>query len=304
VSNEELESQRWKLLSDLPTARKGFGITAFENQIYVIGGETNRSVSDYVERFDPLTNTWERLADIPIPVTDIHAIVIGGMIYIPGGRLETGETTDVLEVFNPMTEEWQLSAPLPMPLCAYSAVAFEGRIILFGGWDGEKYTNSIFSYDPQTNTWTELGPMQTPRGYAQAEVAGGAIFIMGGVNESGPLDLNQAYFPQRENSGETPWQTRAPMPEPRYAFGLTTVADILHIIGGMGLSESLAPLKYSPQGDTWQSFLPPKTQSWSYLGVTNIEGFIYAMGGEHEDRITHENLAYQAIFTISLPLVK
>lgn len=146
--------------------------------------------------------------------------------------------------------------------------------------------------------------MQTGRMYARAETAGGVIYVVGGFNESGPLDLNEVYYPQRENTGEAPWQIRAPMPEPRYAFGLTNVADILHIVGGVGESDALSPLKYSPQSDTWQDFSQSRQDSWSYMGMTSIEGFLYVLGGQRGDKISAENSAYQAIYTITLPLVQ
>jgi DNA-binding CsgD family transcriptional regulator/N-acetylneuraminic acid mutarotase len=304
TSGAKLESQRWKTLADLPTARTGLAVTTFENQIYTIGGETKDEISDFVERFDPLTNTWERLADKPTPVTDMHALVIGGLIYVPGGRLESGEVTNILEAFDPRSEDWRAMAPLPAPLSAYAAVTFEGKLILFGGWSGEAYTNSVFWYDPQLNVWTEGSEMQIERGYAQAEAAGGAIFIMGGMNQSGSLDLNEAYFPQLENTGETPWQPKASMPEARYAFGLVSVADILHVVGGSGASEELSPLKYFPQTDSWQTFSPATSQSWSHLGLTAIESYLYAMGGKRQDRISADNLSYKAIYTITLPLVE
>jgi DNA-binding CsgD family transcriptional regulator len=304
LTNDESESQRWQILSEMPTPRKGFAVTTFENQIYAIGGETKKEISDFVERFDPLTNTWERLADKPLPVTDIQAVTIGGMIYIPGGRMDSGATTNILEAFDPRTEVWHILAPIPVPLSAYAAVAFEGQMMIFGGWDGEKYSHAVFSYDPQLDVWTEGTAMEMARGFVQAQVAGGVIFVMGGLGETGALDLNEAYYPQRENSEEYPWESRALMPEPRYAFGLTSMADILHVIGGLGEIESLSALKYFPQEDTWGAFLPPEQGPWSHMGVASIEGFLYVLGGQCGDKIVGENLSYRAIYTITLPLVQ
>ena len=116
--------------------------------------------------------------------------------------------------------------------------------------------------------------------------------------------MNEAYFPQRESKEAYPWESRAPMPEPRYAFGLTSVADILHIIGGLGETESLSPLKYFPQEDRWDTFLLPNEGSWSHMGVASIESFLYVLGGQWGDKIVGENLSYQAIYTITLPLVQ
>jgi DNA-binding CsgD family transcriptional regulator len=99
--------QRWQARADLPTARGGLAVAVYENQIYAIGGETTQGVTGMMEQYDAASDTWKALTPKPLPVTDINAAVIGGQIYIPGGRLASGGMTDVLESYDPRRALWE-----------------------------------------------------------------------------------------------------------------------------------------------------------------------------------------------------
>jgi hypothetical protein len=68
---------------------------------------------------------------------DINAVVAGGKIFIPGGKLASGEVTDRFEIYDPLNDNWEKGSPLAIPLSAYAQVAYEGKLELFGGWNGE-----------------------------------------------------------------------------------------------------------------------------------------------------------------------
>jgi hypothetical protein len=176
---------------------------------------------------------------------------------------------------------------------------------LFGGWDGEKFVDSVYVYNPISDEWRELSPMKTARGFAGAAAAGGNIYIIGGINEDGVLDINEVYQPGQEGKTGGPWSTDSPLPEPRYAMGVASVADIIHIIGGIGNADvDLYSLVYFPNTDTWEKFINPYTGKWSQLGLVPLESRLYALGGLLDDTITKQNLAYQAIYTVLFPVVK
>jgi DNA-binding CsgD family transcriptional regulator/N-acetylneuraminic acid mutarotase len=291
--------QRWNELADLPTARSGLAVAGYENQIYAIGGETSEGVTGVVECYDLTADTWGTLTPKPLPVTDVNAAVVGGEIYIPGGRLASGGVTDVLESYDPSGNHWQKRASVPVAISGYALVAFEGKLYIFGGWDGKKFLDSVYEYDPDQNQWRERTPMPTVRGFAGAAVAGGKIYVIGGRDGKGTLAVNEEYLP-----GHDTWLQRAPLPEGRYALGMTSVADILYIIGGEGETNSaLLPLQYVPQQDQWQAFESPFSGSWSRLGVIPTGTHLYALGGSLGEVPMTKNLAYQAIYTILIPAI-
>jgi DNA-binding CsgD family transcriptional regulator len=293
-------SSRWQELAELPTARSGLAVAVYENQIYAIGGETGTEVTGLTEQYNVTTNTWLTLPSKPVPVADINAAVIGGKIYIPGGRLTTGEMTDVLESYDPKLNLWEKHTPLPVALSGYALVAFEGKLYVFGGWDGKNTLAFVYEYYPDLNTWQERTAMSTARAFAGAAGAGGKIYVLGGFDGEKALGINEEYLPD----GDT-WVERTPLPAVRYAMGATSIADLIYIVGGIGKPDSvLPPLQYSSQQDQWQTLENSPSRSWSFLGLVPLQTHIYGMGGEWDGMPSSHILTYQAIYTITIPLVK
>ncbi|MGD8752212.1 MAG: kelch repeat-containing protein, partial [Anaerolineales bacterium] len=299
------QQERWEQLADIPTPRIGHAVAVYEDQIYAISGESQMGIVDLVERYDPEEDSWTQLASKPTPVKDIQADVIGGLIYVPGGRLVDGTPTDVLEVYDPQKDGWEQRSSLPRPISAYALAAFEGRLYLFGGWDGNEYLNATYAYDPNNDQWIELTPMPTKRAFAGAAEAGGKIFIIGGFDGDQPLSVSESYVPENDDGVSSPWTVEQPLPSGRYAMGVASVADIIHIVGGEGVdaNESLT-IEYFPFRNEWQQFESPDIEQWSQLGLVSLGVHLYAIGGDQDTDMPKTNLAYQAIFTISFPVAK
>ena len=291
--------QRWQELAAMPTARSGLAVAVYENQIYTIGGETAQGVTGVMEQYDVASDTWITLTSKPVPVTDINATVIGGQIYIPGGRLASGGVTDVLESYDTRRHQWQRLAPLPVALSGYALAAFEGKLYIFGGWDGLKYMASVYEYDPEQDKWSVRSPMPTARAYAGAAVADGNIFVLGGYDGKVALAYNDEYLPNRDT-----WSRRVSLPNGRYAMGVASIADLIYLVGGVGGTDStLPPLQFSYQQDQWQTFEEPFPQRWTYLGLVFLQTKLYGVGGSLDGIPAANNLSYQAIYTITLPIV-
>jgi N-acetylneuraminic acid mutarotase len=298
-------SPGWQVKAQLPTPRFGLAAAAYEDRIYAIAGETAKGVIGVNERYNPQSNAWETLAIKPLPVSDIGAVVIGGKIYVPGGRLATGETTDVFEVYDIRSNQWEQGPRLPVPLSAYALVAYEGKLYLFGGWDGQTYTDLVYAFDPSTNAWTEHTAMPTARGYAGAAVAGGKIYVIGGFDGKKAISVNEVYLPDRDLNGENPWEKASPMPDGRYAMGVSSAADILYVVGGKGgTTNSLRFLEYLPSEDGWLVFENSISEPISNLALVPLEAYLYWMGGQVEGSPISQNQAYKVIFTVAIPIVR
>lgn len=298
---------RVQIRAALPTPRAGLATAAYENRIYAIGGESAQGIVANVERYDPASNAWTTLAPKPTAVTDVSAAVIGGLIYVPGGRQDAAyrQISDRLEVYNPRQDRWEERARLPEPLCAYALATFEGKLYLFGGWNGERYLDTVYVYSPDGDMWRVQTPMPTARGYAGAAVVGNKIFVIGGFDGQSALDVNEVYAPERDNGVENPWETRAALPEGRYGMGAAGVSNLVYVIGGEGDKGSvLAALQYLMEEDRWTTFDSPFPKSWVYLSLLPLGTHIYGIGGKMGDAPTGQNIAYQAIFTILVPIVR
>jgi hypothetical protein len=294
---------RWQVRSSMPSARTGLALVAYEDRLYAIGGESAEGVSGAVERYDPAANTWETLLAKPQPVADVQAVVIGGKIYVPGGRTVSGGLTNALEIFDPAAGRWERGADLPIALSAYALTAYEGRLYLFGGWDGNQFTNVATIFDPRLNSWTVLTPMPTRRGFAGAALAGGKVYVIGGKDGQTVLPVVDVYSPDREGR-ENPWRTAASMPAGRYGMGISSVADIIYLVCGQGVDETPQPsLAYIPQTDIWQSFETPPNNLGSGLVMALSGSYLYAVGGKVGSTLSSDILAYQVVYTVGIPVI-
>ena len=295
--------QRWKARAPLPTPRRGLATIAYEGQVYAIGGESADGVSGAVERYDPETDGWTPLADKPTAVADVAAALIGGEVYVPGGRTLSGSPTAIVEAYNPETETWVSKAPLPVALSAYALAALEGKLYLFGGWDGSAYLDSVYEYDPAQDVWTAKTPMPTARGFAGAAVADGKIYVIGGYDGQDDLAVNEEYVPSQDDGQGDPWAVKSPMPVGRAGCGVAVAANIIHVIGGGWEREVADGVKYNVRSDEWETFEVPVSGQWRSLGLAMVDTEIYAVGGWNGDYM-NANREYTAIFTVILPMYR
>jgi DNA-binding CsgD family transcriptional regulator len=299
-----IDESRWHRLADMPTARDGLAIAAYANQIYVMAGETTGGVTGVVERYDPALNTWEERSSMPLPVADVKAEVIGGQIYIPGGRTASGDVTDVLEIYDPRQDIWEQGAHLPLAVSAYALATFEGRLYLFGGWDGQHYLDTVFIYSPDTENWSIGTSMPTARAYAGAAVAGGEIYVVGGEDQSGSLLVNEVYRPSLDRGDGSSWQVDESLPVSVSGIGVISVADLVYVVSGGQSDEGVYTLhnNLSDQRKSWQ-FLPMPFEFGGRFSVVILGTRLYIMGGYLGDRQLSLNVSYEALYTIMLPIV-
>ncbi len=294
---------RWQARTSLPAARMNLAVVAYDDQIYAIGGEATDGVTGAVERYDPAVDTWQALLAKPLPVADVQAAVIGGKIYVPGGRTASGALTNALEIFDTGSDQWAQGANLPLALSAYAITAFEGRLYLFGGWDGSQFTNLAYVYDPRLDSWTALTPMPTRRGYAGAAVAGGKIYVVGGKDGQAVLPVVEVYSPDHEGR-ENPWGTAAPLPEGRFGMAITSVADIIYVVCGQGVDDAPQPsLAHIQQTDAWQTIESPPENLSSGSGLATSGEYLYIVGGKTGGAPRADLLAYQVVYTVGIPVI-
>lgn len=307
ISASEFEESRWKQLADMPTARAGLAAAAYDNQIYAIAGEGFEGVLAVNERYDPPTDSWETLRPKPIPVADVHAGVIGGRIYVPGGRTADGGVIKSLEIYDPRTEEWSQGTALPVALSAYGLATFEGKMYVFGGWDGENYLGSVYMYDPAQNTWAERTAMPTARAFAGAAEAGGKIYVIGGYDGDEALAVNEVYQPALEGGGsDISWTQGVPLTEGRYGSGVIFIADRIILLGGKNdIGSRIVSSEFSFQKFNWNGFVNPlESGNWANMGVMDLGNQVYFIGGAVDNLLVTKNIAYTAFYTVMLPFIE
>jgi hypothetical protein len=288
----------------MPSGRSGFALTSYNSDtnqyFYVVGGETNGTVSNQLLRYEPGTNTWTALTSKPTAVSDIQAEVIGNKIYVPGGRLASGTISDAFEAYDPRRDKWATLKPLPGKLSGYALAAFEGKLYLFGGWDGQNYHAEVWQYDPDLDKWSAKSPMQTARAFADTAVPErqGRIYIIGGENASGALTANESYNPAEDDGSGRPWSTKAPLPAPTSHLAVATTGRTIFVIGGSNAGKQL--LQYSVALDSWKPDALPIEPLRDLRAEANIDK-LYIIGGQNGSTSSMATYEYQANYNVFLP---
>jgi N-acetylneuraminic acid mutarotase len=80
----------------MPTPRSGMGWATYKGKIYVAGGEMYNAdffaVIRAVEVYDPATNTWGRLPQMPTARHGVNVAAIGNRLYVIGGHIQGAGT--------------------------------------------------------------------------------------------------------------------------------------------------------------------------------------------------------------------
>ncbi len=304
IATNPVETPRWQFLAPMAAPRSAMAAVAYEDQVYAIGGLAAQAATNSVEYYDPETDVWSSGAPKPTPVYDIQSVVIGGKIFVPGGRLQTGEATNVLEIYDPGLDRWTQGAPLPTGLSAYALAAYEGKMYLFGGWDGKEYVSSVYEYSPEKDAWKNLPPMPGKRGLMGVAVSGRKIFLIGGFDGAKALDKVEVFLPDLLASPEKAWVKGPSLPEASYSMGVASLADFVYAIGGAGEQPKKYPaLAYIEQSNEWQTLQNPPEDIGAGLGLVSLGSNLYLVGGLVDGAPSASTLGYKAIYSVSIPII-
>jgi N-acetylneuraminic acid mutarotase len=158
--------------------------------LYVLGGAKSGKSSALASRYNPSTDTWEQLPELPAAREHCAAGAIGGVVYVVGGRIDT--ITGVQPesyALDPITQTWTEIAWLPMPRGGLAGAVLGGRLYAFGGEGNATVSSGVFPnidvYDPATDTWGSAPPMLIPRHGYGAATLDNKIYLAGGATRQG-----------------------------------------------------------------------------------------------------------------------
>ena len=192
----------WSPIADMPKPREACSaVTGQDGKIYIFGGiaftsgGTDGSSETTAMTYDPTTNTYSAIADIPYGFNpNVSAMGNDGNIYLIAGQ---GSSNPLISYFyEPLTDMWSQQNIVPsIPGIQMMCQGNNGLIYLVGGQDSSGIVDNVESFDAHTNDWSTLNPMGTARLYpCVAEGADNRIYVMGGFDPSdNQLKTAEAY---------------------------------------------------------------------------------------------------------------
>jgi hypothetical protein len=188
-------SDRFSRGAPMSRGRGAGGVVAHEAKVYYAGGLNDGEAVRWLDVYDPATDSWARLPDMPRARDHFQAVVVDGTLYAIGGRQgplgsELGET----DAYGLDDGVWRRGlAPIPTPRGGFAAAALGGRIYVIGGETPGGALGTVEAYDIRTDTWRTADPMPTARHGIQAAVCAGGIYIAGGGLTAGGDDPTAAF---------------------------------------------------------------------------------------------------------------
>ena len=310
---ETAAANEWRVISELPTPRGEFATAVMDGKIYLIGGtplENLRGVRrenepgiwkgpfgmSLVEVYDPQTNTWQRLTDMPTVRSGAKAAVVDGKIYVLSGRVGKDrqavnlKVLKVVEMYDPQTDTWVRKQDMSGHRMAFGIGVVAGKIYIIGGTadvqPGAPWRVDLVEvYDPATDTWAKRANMPARRMSVRTAVIRDTIYAIGGSGwppdgAGGPyLGTIEVYEPRINR-----WTKRPDMPNPRLVFSSVAIDEKIYLIGGLRAGDRhRAPVEvYEPATERWR-VISARSTIRSPFGVAAVNGNIYIFGGKTED---------------------
>ncbi|MFC6665611.1 Kelch repeat-containing protein [Deinococcus radiopugnans] len=129
----------WVPAADLLQARNHLGSAVLDGVIYAIGGQTGHDEKlktlNTVEAYDPVSNRWEKRADMPqaLSHTTNSTFVLNGRIVVAGGETAHDKPTDGVTAYDPRSNTWTALTPLPQRRVSGVAAPLGDGFVFTGG---------------------------------------------------------------------------------------------------------------------------------------------------------------------------
>jgi hypothetical protein len=192
----------WRHLPDPPTGDGGPSVVVWTGKQMIGwgGGCCDQQLADGAA-YTPATDSWKVLPPSPLAGRHAAGVWTGTEMIIAGGSggpdAATGRETRFADAaaYSPSTGKWRKLPAMPVTrggqsyTLDYTAVWDGTEMILVGGrpMGGNRPLSRGVAYDPSTNGWRWLPPMETARDGFVSAWAGDQLVVWGGVAANGAI---------------------------------------------------------------------------------------------------------------------
>lgn len=175
---------------------------------------------------------------------------------------------------------WERMTDMPTSRSVLKSVEHNGKIYVIGGDDSKStYAECNEVYDIETDRWSVMASMESPRVGHTLEILNNKIYVVGGVES---VQQNFSNILEYDIEIDT-WTTICEMPEPRFNHFSEVIDGKIYISGGLTVKDGRHPglvssLTYDPANDRWDTIADLNHER--HLGGSCIfDSKIYVFGG-------------------------
>ncbi len=224
-------------------------VVAYDSKIYMFGGND----SFHMERYDPVTDTWDLMSDSPFELSGYNdGVVVDGYIYTTGSAGYAPNRRDYLIKYNITADAWSVyEIGIDLPSSA-EMVVLNNKIYRIGG------ERELWEYCPVTDVWTQRANMVSYRTDFSAWAYNGTIRIAGGLDIwAEPMNTTAVYDPLTDTWTEDE-TVFASLPEGAFGAGDAVIDGRLVMVGcqnydvfSLSSSPSGKVFTYNPDLNQW-----------------------------------------------------
>lgn len=244
--------------------------------IFTAGGYLRQSLSNF-ECYNPCSNQWIKLPDLPTPRSGLCGCLVKGSFYAVGGRNNSPEgniDSNSLDMYDQYRHCWVQRCPMILSRNRVGVCAMDNMIYAVGGSQGQQHHNSAERYDPDLDKWQKIASMNSKRIGVGVAVVNRLLYAVGGFDGQNRLRSVECYNPDKDE-----WQYVAPMNTTRSGAGVVALEGYMYAVGGYDSSSQLRTVeRYCTVTDSWE-FVAPMKSPRSALSVAVLGGKLYALGG-------------------------
>jgi len=244
---------------------------------------------------------------LPSARSSMGVVAANGYLYTVGGSVGSSSySTDVASAAintDGSLDPWDDSLEEIPTGTTTVALATDGHcLVMAGGYTSsdstaeEVYTAELYG-DGTIAPWVAQQDLPSGRGYAQAVVVRGYVYVLGGYSSSGAS--SRVYYGKLEpDCSIDSWSTTTSLPASRYSHAAAAVGDHIYVVGGRSSSSASSRVYKATPGTTgaissWstENSMP---DSLYQLGATVVDGYLIA-GGGYDGYYNHDELYYASI---------
>ena len=155
----DIEMQVWREAPPVPEGGDHAGSVVYDSRIYMIGGEHGHAgvtmdaaaccgtycAHNFLFRYDPRTEQWERLADMLFGTSHIEAqiLIVDDRIVVLGGTGDQDILVDRVQEYDPAENSWTELSPLPQGRKGGLVWQWKHTVYFNGGQIGEKVGTEV-----------------------------------------------------------------------------------------------------------------------------------------------------------------
>lgn len=220
-----------------------------------------------------LAQSWVAGPSMSTPRAEAAVAVLGGELYVIGGRDVARMPLGAVERFDPGTERWETVASLRDDRYAAAAAVYNGQIVLAGGYeDGGEITDDVEIF--VGDDWESFDNLEQDRAGLGAVVLNGFVYMLGGVSGGAfPLATCESYD-GNDWYIYTPWT----LDPGRAYFGIAEANGAAYLAGGLSQFGPLDTVERYVIGQD-SAPLAPLPSPRGNLALVSTGDALFAIGG-------------------------